>query len=246
MSRTTVTFNGYDLTANYHVANLKVSLLPREILSTQVPGMDGAHFSGVTLSPKDITLTLTCKASTMTARETSARTLAGVLNVSEPKALSISVEDGRYWLAIPTSDSDAIYYANHTSFDVTFRALDPVMYGATKTVTLSNSTAQSVTIGGTYPTQPTITSSNCYGASSSNKYIKVSNETTSEYIQIPCEYSGTHSLEVDCAKRYAKVDGSTVGITMDSDWLSFTPGTIALKRALGSGTFTLTYQERWL
>lgn len=244
--RTTVTFNGYAITDDYYVSDLRTALLPAEIGSKTVPGMDGAKFTGSTIAAKDITLTITAKGSTLAARQTAARALAAALAVSEPKPLAFSVDGGKYYLAIPTSTGDARNFYNHTSFDVTFRCLDPVMYGETKAVTLSNSTAKSVDIGGTYPTQPIITSSNCYGQSSSNGYIKITNETTGEFVQVPCANADTHTLEVDCAKRYAKVDSATVGPTLESDWLSFAPGTISLKRALGYGTYTITYQERWL
>lgn len=246
MSRTTVTFNGHDLTASYHVSNMRVSLLPREVSSVTVPGMDGAMYAGSRLQAKDITLTLTAMGTSLAERQEAARTLAGILAVKEPKPLAISVDGGLYYLAIPTSDTERTIYRNATSFEVTFRALDPVMYGIEKTITLSSSTAKTVTIGGTYPTYPVIESGNARGASSSNKYVRITNTSTGEYMDIPVSSSGTHTVVADCQERSCKVDGATAAITLLSDWMVLNPGTVTLQRTSGSGTFTITYKERWL
>lgn len=245
-TRTVVTFNGTVLTNNYHVSDMQVALLPREIASVDVPGMDGSHFTGQTLSAKDITLTLTSMGRSIAARQQAARALAAILAVDEPKPLSISIDGGLYYMAIPTSDSVAEIYRNATRFDVTFRALDPVMYGTEHTESLTNSTDKTLTIPGTYPALPIIEAESTHGASSSNQYVRITNNTTGEYVEVPCAYSGTHTVVVDCAKRSAKVDGAEVGITPQSDWIALNPGQVSLQRTYGTGTFNVTYKERWL
>lgn len=247
MSRTTVTFDGHDLTANYHVSNLRVALLPRDISSVNIPGMDGARFTGAQLAAKDITLTLTAMGSTLAARQTAARTLASYLAVDEPKPLAISVDGGLYYMAIPTSESEASIYRNATRFDVIFRALDPVMYGEEKTVSLTNSSNKTFDVGGTYQTMPAITSSDAKGRSSSAQYVQINDAISGEYIRVPVPYGDdTHTVTIDCAKRTASVDGATVGIDLSSDWLTLKPGSNTLRRIYGSGTFAVTYRERWL
>ena len=247
MSRTTVTFNGTDLTTNYHVSNIREKLLPREISAVEVPGMDGEQFAGTRLNAKELTLTLTAISKTLAGRRSAARSLAAILAVDKPKALSISADSGLYYLAIPTAQVDTSQFRNAARFDVTFRLLDPVMYGDEKTVNLTNSSNKTFTVGGTYPTYPVFTSSDAEGRSSSGQYIQINDAISGETLKLPVPYGeDTHTVTIDCANRTATVDNVVTAIDLSSDWLTLKPGSNTLRRIYGTGTFTVTWRERWL
>lgn len=247
MSRPTVTFNGYDLTAYYVVSDLRNSLLPRAIEATEVPGMDGSIFTSVRLSSRTITLTLTAKGATPAARQTAARTLAEKLAVSEPKPLSISIDGGIYYMAVPISEDDGERYVNATSFEVAFECPDPVAYGELKTLTVPAGGSLTFTVGGTYPAKPTASLS--VTPTASNRLWKLALEDGT-YLAYTIPGTGTtaRAIAADCAARTLKVDNVVNMLAADADWLVLAPGshTLTNQGNATAGATTVTYRERWL
>ena len=248
--RTKVYFDGHELTRDYYVSDLKTSLLPRRIGTQEVPGRDGTVFTGSTLGERSIKLTLTVHNMDMGRRQAASRALASILAVDEPKPLAISIDDGLYYMAIPKSDGDATRWLNSTSFDVEFACPDPVAYGEEKVVTVPNTGTKSVTftVGGTYPTQPTV-AANIVSADEGDDWRLALEDGT--YLYYEPVYSGavyTESLVADCAKRTLKLDGNTRLLIPSADWLIFEPGehTLTLSGDAVGGAATVTYRERWL
>ncbi len=238
MSRTTVTFNGTDLTAAYVASNLKVSLLPRTLGGVDVPGRDGRLYTGARMAAKTITMTLTVRDTTPAGRQAAARALAAALAVSEPKPLAISHDGGLYWMAIPSSDSDGRRYLAATSFEVRFTAYDPVMRGTQRTVSVPSGGSLALTVGGTYPTMPTITAN----ATPSGGVWKLQKEDGS-YLSIALP--ARRAIVCDCEARTLTVAGDVWPLAPDADWLVLEPGSHTLAMT-GTGAATVTYTERWL
>lgn len=243
MSRPTVTFNGTTLTNSYTVSDLRRSLLPRNLGSETVPGADGALFTGATIGTRTVTMTLTVRAATAAARETAARTLASTLDVDEPKPLSISIDGGLYLMAMPESGGDADRYRHATSFQVTFTAFDPVMYGEERTYTVPSGGSVSVTVAGTYPTMPTITAASAVRNSTLGQWrITLDN---GDYLAATLPTANATAVTADCAKRVLTVAGNVALMPPDGDWLVLTPGTHTLTMS-GTGAATVKFRERWL
>lgn len=248
MSRTTVTFNGTNLTASYKVSGLEEALLPRTINQAEVPGRDGAVFTGVRLMPKTINLQISVVSRDIATRRTSARALAAMLAVSEPKELRFSIDGSElYYLAIPHSADAGTIWHNATVFNVAFECLDPVAYGEAHTYNIVGGTP---TIGGSYPTCPMFDLTGMRGSTTvlSSGGIKIAETTTGKYIIVPVPTTGTHTVSIDCERRVAKVDGSVVCLTLDSDWLYFEPGQ-SPRFSFSYGAYNsakYTYRDRWL
>lgn len=243
MSRTTVTFNGQDLTASYHVSDLRTSLLPRRVESVNVPGMDGAHYTGAPLDVRTITLTLSAMGTDVGDRQDAGRTLAGILNVSEPKPLAISIDGGLYYMAMPASSGDAARFYNATQFEVDFTCFDPVAYGTERTVTVPSGSNVTFTVNGTYPTMPTI--SVPQATNGAQGFWRLSLEDGSYLIAtIPTGVQNA-PIVADCANRVLKVNGNVVILQPEADWLVLTPGQHKLTM-VGGGAATVTYRERWV
>lgn len=238
-TRTTVTFNGTDLTALCHVSDLRTSLLPRTFGSEDVPGRDGAIFTGSRLLTRTITLTLSLMGTDLAQRQQAARALAGILAVDEPKPLAISIDGGMYYLAIPESGDDIARYVNSQRFDVTFTAYDPTLHGEQRSERVLNNGSRTFTVGGTYPATPTVS------VESALPRQGVWRLTLDDSEYLSAAITGTHALEFDCGARTLTVDGAAALLLPEADWLVLTPGQHRLVMT-GNGTATVTWEERWL
>lgn len=256
-TRTTVTFNGVSLTSLYIVSGWHTPLLARDFDTVDIAGLDGQRFLGATLSPRTITLSLTVRGRTLEEREEAARVLAATLAVDEPKPLSASFMDGRYYLAIPKSDSSLTRFVNADTFEVQFLVPDPVAYGDLVTIDVPDvSRYYYFDVGGNYPTLPTVVMDLTRQSTSGDSYLTFSVGNTGDsrmtHIDLtdvmgPSETSA--HLTVDSqARRYTS--GNTLKmLPLAGDWPVMGPGSSsygAFGRLNCSGSGTITYRERWL
>lgn len=243
MSRTTVTFDGYELTRLFAVSNLRNSLLPRTLNTVGVPGRDGSLFLGVSLAERTITLTLIVRDRTPSGLQAASRALAAILNVSEPKPLSMSIDGGLYYMAIPNAQADGMRYRNAITYDVEFLCADPVAYGTERIITVPSGGSVTFEVDGTYPTAPQV--SVAAAKNGSGGYWRLTLDSD-EYLvaTIPGGVT-TAPVEIDCAARTLKVNGSVTLLQPEADWLVFEPGEHTLSMT-GTGQAIVTYAERWL
>lgn len=269
MSRTTVTFNGVTLTDLYVVRGWYTPLLGRNFDTVDIAGMDGQRFLGARLTPRSITLSLVVKGTSLTEREAAARTLAETLAVDEPKPLTASFMDGRYYLAIPRSDADLTRFVNADSFEVEFYVPDPVSYGETKTVeipSINYDTSVSFTVGGNYPTLPTMrftvhksstspTTPSTFAFYVHDVNVRYTNGLYT-YIDVHDVIRGSSldgTFTIDSTSRtLARVSSDPVLLPLVSDWPILEPGGNRIYFSEGgtsygcTGTGMLTFTERWL
>lgn len=242
-TRTTVTFNGTDLTALAIVSGWSTAALPKELEQATIPGMDGSRLVSTTIAAREITVTLTVRGATPAARAASIRSLLGILDVDEPKPLARSIDNGLYYLAIPTATGDITHNRTSDSFEVVFHCPDPAMYGEEKTATIGTSST-TVTIGGNYPTKPLVTITSAKGNTSN--VLTLTHTTKSEYMRATVSSSGSSTVSFDCDKHVLKVNNTTQMLSTLSDWLELEPGRNVLRLSAGSGTVTMKWIERWL
>ena len=241
--RTRVLFNGYELSRHFIVSDLRNALLPRSIKTVDVPGRDGTVFTGSTLSERTIGMTLTVLDRTAEGRQAAARTLAAILAVDEPKPLSLSIDGGLWYMAMPNATEDGRRYRNATSYDVTFVCPDPVAYGPEKLVTVPSGGSVTFTVDGTYPAMPTISASSA--ANGGGGFWRVRLEDGSYVIAtIPAGVASAPVL-ADCAKRVLRVNDSVALLDPEADWLVLEPGEHTLEMT-GTGAAVVTFNERWL
>ena len=241
--RTQVIFDGHDLTQDYYVSDLQEQLLPRNVGSVKAGGRDGEIYTGVTLASRTITMTLTAKGSTPALVQQAGRALAAILAVDEPKPLSISIDGGIYYMAVPTSPNVGQRWRHAKRHDVEFRALDPIGYGEQRTATVPSGGSVTIDVGGTYPTMPLITAQ--YARNGSGGYWRILKEDGT-YVLAKLS-SGASGVPViaDCEARTLKVNGNVALMDPEADWLVLEPGTHTLSMT-GTGAATVTWRERWL
>lgn len=246
--RTHVMFNGIDLTSLFNVSDLEDALLPREVSTVEVPGMDGALFAGVKLSQRSIKLTLTVKDDSLDGVRAASRLLAAILAVKQPAPLSMSIDGGLYFMAVPKAQEPGVIFRNAVRHEVEFVIPDPVAYGDLRTITVPSGGSVTFTVGGTYPTMPTV--EDVLTVSASDKLWRLSLEDGT-YLAYEPSYDGAtriDSLAIDCPARTLKVNGYTEMLTAESLWLELMPGThtLTLDGSATSGPATVTFRERWM
>ena len=238
----TVTFDGYDLTTDYIVGNLVRSFSARDIQQIDVPGMDGAIFASANYEPVTITMDVTAISSNPTERSNALRRLAEALSVREPAQLAISDDGGKYYLAIPNG-GDLARYKSAETFPLEFTALDPVMYGDSKTATVPSGGSVTITVGGNYRTMPSISAS----AARCNSTTKLWTLTFDNIaFEVKCPNTNATAITADSEHRNLVVAGNRSIPTLGSDWPVLEPGTHTVRNSSGSGACTLTWRERWL
>lgn len=237
-----ITYNGYDLTANFAVEyHVERQLAAWEPALVEVPGRDGSLVGGSRALPVEVKMDLYAMASTRSARQTAMRQLASYLAVREPKPLTLDDEGGLYRMAMPTDEAPTSAYLNADRIELTFVCPDPRLYGTERTVSVGTS-ATSVTIGGTAPTSPTITVT---ATPNSSGVWKITNVTTGGYMQVQLTTGSSHSVVFDCAKRTVTVDNAVAMLAPACDWFELPPATYSLRVTSGSGTASVKYREMW-
>lgn len=243
MSRTTVTFDGTRLTDLYDVSDLRTSLLPRTIGSVVVPGRDGALHTGTRLATRTVTLTLTVRGAGIEERQEAARMLAEILAVDEPAPLAISIDGGLFYMAMPESTGDVARFFNANRTEVTFTCLDPTLHGTREAWSLTSGGSTSITVGGTYPTMPLVEVTGARNGSGGFWRLTLDG---GDYLiaTIPAGVTSA-PIVADCERRVLRVNGSVTLLQPAADWLVLEPGTHTLAMT-GTGTGTISFEERWL
>lgn len=250
MSRTTVTFNGHDLTAECYVSDLRRPLLVRNLGSVEVPGMDGELATGQTLAPFDLGLTLTITGRDPAYREQVRQRIADILNTAGEAPLAISEDNGLYYMARFHSTTDGIRSVNADSFEATFRISDPVRYGQQREIFVPIGSPVTFTVGGTAPTMPTLVT--LISASGENQYWRAALEDGSYVMLQPLTYGTSldyDSINVNCESRVMTSRNVVKMLPPSADWLVLTPGehTITVTSDTGVETDTfVSWRERWL
>ena len=237
-------FNAVDLSQTFEVVEVVTQAVPTISLDLrQSFAMDGAAIAGKRLEPLEITITARMATSTIDERDIQEALAVAVapLVTSEPKPLYLVA--GKHRMAILT-DATTLEFASYSAkVQLKFLCADPVAYGATRTVTVPSGGSVSVSVGGTYPTSPAISASAVRSSSSLVWGLKLDNQ---DHLHIATGSASARAIVADCSKRTLTVAGATALPTLDSDWLSLSPGTHTLANDQGTGAATVTFVERWL
>lgn len=243
MGRTIVLYDGVDLTAGYVVSDLRRSLLPRVASSVDVPGMDGALFTGARMGVREVALTMIARSKDAQEREAAGRALAAAIDADSPRPLQISIDGGLWLMALAESGGDSRRYTSANSFEVTFRAFDPVFWGEERTVTVPSGGSVGFHVGGTAPTAPVVEAP--AAANGPGGFWRLRKEDGTDLMATIPEQAGTAPLRADCLHRTLYVNDAAALLVPAADWLVLEPGDHTLTMT-GTGAATVTFHERWL
>lgn len=234
---TGLTYDGVDLTQTFTVVDIDIQPLPTVKAITQdLAQRAGSYFVRQKIGTRTVKVTLGLNAESRDpmAIYKAFRPYAYLVNKSQPKQLKLN--ETTYLNAILSGTSSMSEVAYWGKFTITFTAFDPYFYGATKTTSLSNNTAKSVTVSGACNVWPVFT------VTTSSTSVTITNVTTGEYVNIPNLTSGA-TLVVDMGKQLSTVNNNYTPVTLASTYFDL-EGTMSVK--VQGGTASMVYVERWL
>jgi len=239
-----LTFNGHDLTTDFICGEPKRSIIKAKPTLRERSAGNGSVFVGLGFEASTISFGVTTTASTATLRREAFSKLGGWLNVDEPKQLVLPETPNWYWLAVPDGSFDIEKYIDGDGAELTFILVDPVAYGVEKTLTVPSGGSLTFTVDGTYPTKPVITASSA--VRNSTALVWGLQLDSVDYVHVATGSGSSRAVAIDCDKRTCTVASAVSMITLDSDWLEFTPGSHTLAMDYGTGAATVKYRERWM
>lgn len=243
-----VIFDGHDFSSEFAVGNIEQQVVNPRPHFVERSG-NGTAFNGMEFGELTFVVTLyllNCSESGLTdeeARRAKLRTLASWLRVDSPRKLEIGDDQGLYYMAVPSGEAPFSRYVNASSVEVTFVAVDPIAYGEQRTVTVPSGGSVTFTVGGTYPTKPTITASAVRNSTSLVWGVRLDG---ADFVHVATGSASSRSVNLDCGARTLAINNATALPTLDSDWLEFEPGEHTLNMDNGTGAATVKYRERWL
>ena len=239
-----VVFNGNDLSTIAQCKPERSIMPPVETISQAIGGRHGETFKRARLQSYEIPVTMWVRADGRASVASTRRQLAAMLWTDEPAPLQLPDESDFYYLATVEGTTDLDRISDTVSVaTVNFKVCDPIAYGEEKTTSLTNNYQKTVTVGGTWVSYPTFTSTAAGGA------WRIRNNTTGEFVEINADTVGAEIAEgaaivCDMDKERVTLNGNTVGVTPDSDFFTI-EGSTKLRVEGGTDT-TATWRQRWI
>lgn len=239
-----IVFNGHDLSSLVMCRMERPIMPPVKLTTKSVPGKHGEHLGNVELEGYDIPVTIWLRSEDRRDVAEIRHQLAAWLWADEPKALWLPDDPGRYHLANVSGDTNLGAITNDLpKTTVMFHVCDPIAYGDAWHADVINNVAETLSVGGTWPTFPKVTSVLRGGT------WKVTNQTTSEFVEVNAETFGAELLEdttlvCDMANERVTINGSDAGVTLTSQFFSIF-GDMSII-VTGSKDTYVEWEERWL
>ena len=237
-----ILYDGHDLETLFVCGDPVINIINSAPSYQDSESRNGAVVIGKRWDVSTVTFSIGVTGDAHTRRE-KLSTLASWLDVDEPKKLVIPDTPDWYYLAIPDGGVELTRGIGGEIGQLNFTIVEPAAYGEEKTATVPSGGSVSITVGGTFPTRPTIAASAVRNSSSLVWGVRLDE---GDYIHIPTGSASAQTVAVDCDARTSTVQGSVVLPTLDSDWLELAPGTHTLRMDNGTGAATVKWRERWL
>lgn len=211
--------------------------------TTDVPGRRGSVLSGTTLAQRPITLECRAFRDSWQDFEKLKDELSAVLYQGGPFTIYLRNHPDEYYLArfVSMDEGDRIGGTGIGYLELSFIADDPWRYGPIKSASVTTSNTMFY-VEGSAPAAVQIASTNAVRSSSSEVWgVRFDDK---EFVHVGLPSSSSTRVAIDCDERSALVNLSATMITLDSDWPTFSPGIHTAKVDQGSGSATITWQER--
>lgn len=234
-------FNDIDFGDYIKVEKVRDPLLPPILnLRREVPGKNGSLYKRNKLEPKNIEVEIRLIEKNRSKVKEKARTVSRLLYTKEPKKLRFKEEPDKYYLAILDSSTDLERFL-FTGFSIlTFVALDPIAYGETKTIDITNSPI--ILNEGTHSTTGTIT----VEITEATNNLQVTLQNTGEFIYVSHDFVVGDTILIDLEEEMIYKNGYSImhDCYLESDFFDIPTGEFQI--SVSSGNATLEFTERWL
>ncbi len=208
------------------------------------PGRHGSYVNSLTLGPKEILLECRYLGKDWADFDSLKDELAAWLVTGDDRKLVLRNHPEQYYMAHyqSFSEGDRVGGSGIGGFELSFTAPDPIRYGESRAYVLSGTQQTHFDIGGTDEADMVISVNAATRNASSKTWGITINDTV---VRVPLADSSRHSITLDCTDHSVRVDGKTSGLTLDSDWPTFSPGRFRCRMHQGSGTATFSWTQRY-
>lgn len=239
-----IIFNGHDL-SNLVMCRMERPIMPPvEVSRESVGGRHGELFRRARMQGYTVPVTVWLRAKDRRRVADLRHKLAAMLWTDEPAPLYLPDDATRYHLAIVEGDTSLGAITDEIpTTTISFYVCDPIAYGNTRSEELTTGANTSLDAGGTFAATPVVRSTTSGGT------WKLLNVTTGAFVEVNADTVGVEiasgaELVCDMANERVTINGSTVGVTVDSDFFTI-EGRMALRVTGGTDT-TIDWQERWI
>lgn len=238
----TITFDGHRLNDYFYVGAADVGLPDYQPYVEERVG-NGASVFGMRLAGPTIAVALVVKPARGRRPRAAISRLLSWLDVSTPRWLTLSEDGGLRRLVVPEGAPTVDDVDYNDLVTVTFRQVEPALYGSTGTASVPSGGDVTFTVGGDYPTMPSVFAAGAVRDAPTNLWGLTLDGETVMHVSVPSPVGAT--ISINCEEHIATVAGETTAPTLESDWLVLTPGTHTISMSRGTGGASVTWTERW-
>ena len=238
-----ITFDGHILNDLFYTGEVEVGLPSFQPDVVQRVGAHGSIMRSTRMEGPSIVVPLVVKPRRGHEPREAISALLSWLDVDGPKALTLSDDDGLVRMVVPDGTPDVGDHRFGDRLTIEFTQLDPWLYGESKSATVPSGGSVAISVGGDFATPPTVSASAAIRNSSSLLWgVRLDN---ADYLRVKLPTSSATAVSMNCGARTCTVGGDHVAPTLQSDWLSLSPGQHVIRNDVGSGAATVAWVERW-
>jgi len=240
--RRDVMIDGVSLSDYFIVVDAAMSPLSIRGDGTEIAGRDGVVLAEATYAERTIDVTLLLPSGTLEERHAAMRAFYARVDLKEEHRLYLSVDDGIYYEVRADGDIEIEHGVTATKVVLHFVSEKPAGYGEEHTVTIPSGSSATFTVGGNYPTRPTIEGT-VNGNNDGNWGVRLDG---GDYVRVKTNTTQGRAVSIDCEEGIAIVNSLVSMISLESDWLVLYHGEHTITNDVGTGACTVTWRERWL
>lgn len=239
-----ISYDGHDFETLFIVGDPEIMILDSRTEYADSSSRNGIALIGRRWGETQVSFTLTAIGDANT-RRLAFSALGSWLDVDEPKKLVLPDTPTWYYMAIPDGALELVRAFDGETTQITFTLTDPIAYSSTETtVSLPSGSSVTFTVGGTAAAKPRLQASSAKRDTTSLVWgVKLDD---GDFVHVATGSNSARNTIVDCDTRTVTVSGNPAIMTLDSDWLEFSPGSHTLVMDNGTGACTVKYRERWL
>lgn len=240
----TIILGGHILNSRFRISELKRPFPASRLTVQTVPGGHGEVVTEQTMGPRSVSFKLWAFSRDHERLMADMADLATWLLTSGEMELSISDEGGRVRRVVLDGELDFDEYEERGCVPIKLKQSDPYCnIGMPNTAQVTPSDATTV---GVKHDLPDVSVSVAAAVRDSASLVWGIRFDEGDFLHVKLADDNAHSVSIDCAARVVLVDGAVSMVTLDSNWPELARGMHVARIDNGTGSASLTWQERCL
>lgn len=241
-------FNGVELSRWVLVDDIKRPVQPkRRLTTTLAPGQQVPYMSVEGYEPYTITLHARLRKHALADIPACRNALSAALIVDEPKRLLLPDDVTRSYLAMYQGDDAITISESKTELTLSFLIVDPIAYGATHELAITDGDKHEIVVGGTQPTYPRFSIDASHASGTVGIVITKygADDVPDKLVKISASVG---VIIVDMERERAYTQGASAArIDLSSDFFSLTDGDKVRITCNASGwSARMSWEERYV